>query len=220
LPFGCMRGILNGNWIRAVPYRNIQRMSTSTLPKINENNSAFFLCDLQETFRDTIINMSQVIAGAKFLTTCAGVLDIPVIVTEQKPFKPTVQELGDLKKQKNLKLFSKSQFSMLTDPVKESLKEMKAVKNVFLYGVEAHVCIVQTALDLLREGYNVHLVADAVSSQRAADRDFAFQRLDRLGVVLTTAESALYEILGDAKHGKFKECLPHVKEYQTKAARL
>ena len=101
---------------------------------------------------------------------------------------------------------------MLTSDVRSELASHPQATNIYLYGIEAHVCVLQTTLDLLREGYAVYLVNDGVSSMRAHDRDTAIKRLEAAGAVSTTAESCLYELMGDAKHEKFKACLPLVKE--------
>jgi len=89
---------------------------------------------------------------------------------------------------------------------------LKDVNQVMLCGLETHVCILQTAVDLLERGYEVHLLVDAISSQRQQDRDVALARMDRLGAFLTTTESALFQMLGDAKHPNFKGVSALVKE--------
>jgi len=176
--------------------------------RMKKKNSAFFVCDIQETFRHLVVGMPELIATSVFLTKCARVLEIPVIASEQQPFKPTVAELDAT----GWSLYKKTKFSMCIDAVKEKIKEMKHLQNIYLFGIETHVCVLQTALDLLREGYRVYLVSDAVSSQRIVDRQVALERLGRAGVIITTAESAIYELLKDAKHRQFKLILPLVKD--------
>lgn len=83
----------------------------------------------------------------------------------------------------------------------------------YVFGVEAHVCLLQTALDLLRRGYTVLVVEDAVRSQRPNDCEQALRRMRDAGCIVTTAESCLYELMGDAKHPSFKALLPFVKEH-------
>ena len=75
---------------------------------------------------------------------------------------------------------------------------------MILCGIESHVCVQQTALDLLREEYDVFLVCDAVSSQRPYDRTVAINRLREAGAVLTTTESIIFDLMRDAKHPNFK----------------
>lgn len=78
-------------------------------------------------------------------------------------------------------------------------------KRAVLFGIEAHACVQQTAFDLLELGYHTHVVVDGVSSQVEVDRAVALERLRGVGCFLTTSESLLLELLGDAKHPKFKE---------------
>jgi nicotinamidase-related amidase len=193
------------------------------LDGINEHNSVFFLCDIQETFRGKILSYESLIATSAFLAKAANALRIPLITTEQKPFKPTVAELAPLISPE--RTFSKSLFSMLTPEVLAHLQQSGAGqrKHVVLFGIEAHVCVLQTTLDLLRRGYHVHAVVDAIGSQNAVDRDTALARFaaeaaragaNNTGGVLhlTTAESVLFEILKDAQHPSFKALLPAMKE--------
>mmetsp|Transcript_29822 Transcript_29822/g.81837 ORF Transcript_29822/g.81837 Transcript_29822/m.81837 type:complete len:108 (+) Transcript_29822:398-721(+) len=79
-----------------------------------------------------------------------------------------------------------------------------AVRAVVLFGVETHVCVQQSALDLLELGYEVHVLADGVSSQRAVDRDTAIERMRQAGVFVTTTESVLFELTRSKDHAKFK----------------
>ena len=80
-------------------------------------------------------------------------------------------------------------------------------------GGEGHICILQTTLDLLKRGYAVHLCVDAIDSQRAEDKEIAMNRLMQSGAVLTTSESVLFQLLGDAKHSKFKDTQGFVKQH-------
>jgi len=198
----------------------------SPLDPISEQNALFFLCDIQETFRGKIVQYDSVIAAASFLVKAANTLRIPCVTTEQRPFKPTVQELAPLiapDAHANHALYSKSLFSMLTPEVVAHMQSgpLAARRHVVLFGIEAHVCVLQTTLDLLRRGYHVHAVVDGISSQNVVDRDTALARLaaeaaragTHGGVLhLTTAESVLFEILKDAQHPQFKALVPAMKE--------
>eukprot|EP00462_Mataza_sp_D1_P007459 CAMPEP_0175120286 /NCGR_PEP_ID=MMETSP0087-20121206/536_1 /TAXON_ID=136419 /ORGANISM="Unknown Unknown, Strain D1" /LENGTH=220 /DNA_ID=CAMNT_0016401715 /DNA_START=60 /DNA_END=722 /DNA_ORIENTATION=- len=174
--------------------------------------SAFFQCDIQEVFRPVMANFSQLEATAKFLNTVAKELAIPVLSTEQIPFITEGKNTPPCLRDDHITFFHKKLFSMCTDEVKGWLTERPGVKDIYLYGIETHICVLQTSLDLLRMNYNVYLVVDAAFSQRDCDRTVALNRLERSGVVLTTAESAVFEILGEAGTPVFKACLPAVKE--------
>ena len=93
---------------------------------------------------------------------------------------------------------------MCVDPFLKDLKETKK-ENVILFGIEAHVCVLQTAQDLLENGFNVHLAADATSSQRPFDRSVAFDRMKEMGVYISTTESLLFQMLRTAEFEKFKD---------------
>jgi len=168
------------------------------------------ICDIQDNFRNLILDFGGVVHGSVFMLKAFQTLGIPIIATEQKPFKPTVPELS--LKENKIPCFEKTKFSMMIDPVRQSLQQHNA-KSVFLVGLETHVCVLQTALELLRDGYRVYLVVDCVSSQHQTDRAMAIKRLYRAGAILTTAESAVYHLMRDASHPKFKDVLPHTKQY-------
>eukprot|EP01114_Cavostelium_apophysatum_P023845 TRINITY_DN9113_c0_g1_i1.p1 TRINITY_DN9113_c0_g1~~TRINITY_DN9113_c0_g1_i1.p1 ORF type:complete len:201 (-),score=30.68 TRINITY_DN9113_c0_g1_i1:29-631(-) len=177
-------------------------------------DSALFVCDVQERFRNVINHMPAVIQTSKFMIKSAQELQIPIVVTEQNPraLGKTVDELesimtGNPKVQK----FSKMKFSMVIPEVSEMLKKEK-IKSILLVGIEAHVCVFQTAQDLVEEGYDVHIIADGVSSQRSSDRKIAFERMKQFGAFITTSESAVFQMLRSAEHPSFKPLQPLFKE--------
>ena len=178
-------------------------------------NSVFLVCDIQENFRDKMHQWPLLVTASTFLTRLAHQLDIPILVTEQKPFKPTIAELrlSDVPHT----LHTKTQFSMLTPSVLAELKEKHAGRtHIFLYGIESHVCVMQTALDLLRHAeveYSVHLPLDAITSMWALDMEAAVERWQGLPLVITTAECAFFELVGDAANPAFKPLMPHLKQY-------
>lgn len=92
---------------------------------------------------------------------------------------------------------------MCTDEVKSHLSGLNK-KSIVLFGIEAHVCVQQTCLDLLEDGKDVHLIADGISSQQPYDRDIALQRMSQSGAFLTTAQSAAFMLMQSAEHSNFK----------------
>merc|ERR1711920_886896 len=167
------------------------------------------VCDVQEKFRSVIHGFDSMVTSIDTLMSGCGVLDVPIIVSEQYPkgLGKTVPELIKTAEAHQARFIEKTKFSMLIPEVKELLTEKVSGDrlHVFLCGLETHVCVFQTALDLLENGVDVHLVVDAISSQREADRAVALSTLGNMGCTVTTVESILFEILGDAKHEKFKE---------------
>merc|ERR1712032_1528156 len=101
-------------------------------------------------------------------------------------------------------VFEKARFSMCTNEVLAHLEGMKGRKSVVIMGVEAHVCVQQTCLDLLSRGYQVSILADGISSQRPADRDRAIERMRQSGAFITTAESVLFELLRSKDAAEFR----------------
>ena len=145
----------------------------------------------------------------------AAVLNVPLLVTEHytKAFGKTVEESAKTFPEEYT-LFEKTKFSMLTEEVESWLSSSEKAKGrteIVLYGIEAHVCIQQTCLDLLEKGYGVHLVLDAVSSQRKYDREVAIERMKQAGAQVTTAEAIIFELLGNAKDEKFKPMMSTIK---------
>merc|ERR1712146_310754 len=98
---------------------------------------------------------------------------------------------------------AKTQFSMLTPEVVTRLDSGRG--SVILCGIEAHVCIMQTALDLIDSGRDVFVVCDSISSQRSHDRAVAIRRVENAGAILTTSESVVFELMRDSKHPEFKQ---------------
>ena len=144
------------------------------------------------------------------LVRAARILDVPVFATEQYPqgLGPTVEPLAKLIPERPAKTI----FHCLGAPgIAEGLVAA-GVKHVTLAGIEAHVCVAQTALELLRLGYLVQVPADAVGSRSAIDREFALRRLEHAGAVVTTTEATLFEWLGGSDHPRFKEVSALVKE--------
>lgn len=181
-------------------------MASKGVGKLVQKNTAFFLCDIQEKFRPSIKYFSEIVVVAQRLLKAAKILGVPVVATEQYPkgLGKTIPELAEiLDENPNARIFEKTCFSMSSQEVLSSL--LPSVDTVVLFGIEAHVCVQQTALDLLERGYDVHLIADSSSSRSMTDRMLAFDRIRQAGGFITTSESALFMLLEDARHPNFKE---------------
>ena len=101
---------------------------------------------------------------------------------------------------------------MVTEDLDEILQLHSQRKNVIIAGIETHVCVLQSCLNFLARGYNVVIVADAVSSQRDYDREIALERMRKEGAIISTVESLLYELMVTSEHKEFKGILKYVKE--------
>ncbi|XP_007422349.1 isochorismatase domain-containing protein 1 [Python bivittatus] len=186
--------------LRLVPLQ----IQITTLGNLTPCSTVFFCCDMQERFRPAIKYFGDIISVSQRLLQGARILGIPVIVTEQYPkgLGSTVQEI-DLTGAKLV--LPKTKFSMVLPEVEAAIAEIPGIRSVVLFGVETHVCIQQTALELVGRGLEVHIVADATSSRSMMDRMFALERLARTGIIVTTSEAILLQLIADKDHPKFKE---------------
>lgn len=185
---------------------------------LSANSTYFFLCDMQEKFRPTIKYFPEIITVSSKMVQVANILEIPVICTEQYP-KALGNTVSDIDVSKAT-VFAKTFFSMVIPDVTKCLEATPDRKSVVLFGIETQVCVQQTALDLLARGYEVHVIADGVSSRTQVDRMFAIERMRSAGVFISTSESVIFELLGDSKHPKFKQVQPLIKESAPDSALL
>ncbi|KAK5174589.1 uncharacterized protein LTR77_001670 [Saxophila tyrrhenica] len=180
-----------------------------------------FICDLQEKFRNAIHEFPKVVSTTQKLLKASQILDIPVVATTQLRGKlgETCPELGlDAADGVATKAHAdKSAFSMWVPEVQQAFKDLgEGKRECVIVGIESHICVTQTTLDLLREGHKVYVIADGVSSCNPQEVPIALNRLRAEGAVVTTSESWLYECMGDAGIGEFKQMSGLVKEFSGK----
>ncbi|MEX0775131.1 MAG: isochorismatase family protein [Phycisphaeraceae bacterium] len=181
------------------------------IPRIASAHTAVLIVDMQAGLMPHIHDGDAVIAQTQRLLSGSAVLEVPMLVTEQYPkgLGATVPQVARHLDGAAARC-EKLQFSAYVPQVKDELVR-RGVRTVLVAGVEAHVCILQTCLDLAEQGYVVAVAVDAIGSRRAMDRDIAVRRLVQAGIVLTTVESALMEMVHDAGGPTFKAMLPIVK---------
>ncbi|XP_031241041.1 isochorismatase domain-containing protein 2A isoform X1 [Mastomys coucha] len=181
----------------------------ASLGRILPESSILFLCDMQEKFRPSIAYFPQIVSVAARMLKVARLLDVPVLLTEQYPegLGPTVPELGA----QGIRPVSKTCFSMVPTLQKE-LDSRSQLRSVLLCGIETQACILNTALDLLDRGLQVHVVVDACSSRSQVDRLVALTRMRQSGAFLSTSESLILQLVRDAAHPQFKEIQRIIKE--------
>ncbi|KAH7055553.1 Isochorismatase-like protein [Macrophomina phaseolina] len=174
---------------------------------------ALFICDLQEKFRPAIWEFSKVLTTTQKMLRASQILNFPVIATTQNRARlgETCAELGlDIPGGVQTKVHAdKTLFSMITPEVRAALTQKH---ECIIVGIESHICVTQTALELLRDGHKVYVLADGVSSCNKEEVPIALARLRHEGVVVTTSESFLYELINDAAIPEFKEMAKLVKE--------
>ncbi|KAL1889812.1 hypothetical protein Sste5346_008670 [Sporothrix stenoceras] len=190
-------------------------------------NSAVFVCDIQEKFRKAIHEFDKVILTSRKVLRAAAILDVPVVVTTQNRARlgDTVPELSSLysadsaaqsgadKKAKLIVDADKTVFSMWTPEVQAAFASAPTpFSSVVIIGIESHICVTQTALDLLAAGYKVYILADGVSSSNAEEVPIAMARLRAAGATVTTSEGWMYETMGDAGIPAFRQIVGLVKD--------
>ena len=185
---------------------NVANGSRRLVGKLRPETTAFLLCDIQERFRPLIYRAETIINTSRYMTSVAKALNIPIVVSQQytKVFGDTIKDcFADPEDLKSVPIFEKKKFSMCTDEVCLHMDKLNK-QSIVLFGIEAHVCVQQTALDLLEQGKDVHIIVDGVSSQQSYDREIALQRLSQAGAFLTTAQSAAFMLMQTAEHANFK----------------
>jgi nicotinamidase-related amidase len=178
---------------------------------LDRARSALLLVDFQERLFPQVFEYKRVLSRVALMIFAAKQLQIPVLLTEQYPkgLGPTIVEIRQLLP--DAKPIEKTDFSCVPSPgFRENLSALRR-DQVVIAGIETHICVAQTALDLTSEGEKVFVVADATSSRRPMDAQIALQRLDRNGLTIITAESVVFEWLRRAGTAEFKALQPKLK---------
>jgi len=179
---------------------------------LKTDEALLMVVDIQGKLARIVHDSESVIAAAGRLIRGARVLGVPILWTEQNPegLGPTVPELAELLPPDGRAL-PKLHFSCWGDKtIRDAIDEIGR-KHILLAGIETHVCVYQTAVDLTAAGYGVHVVADAVSSRTPANREIGLAKVQQAGAAITCVETALFEMLQIARGEKFKEILKIVK---------
>lgn len=187
-------------------------MSNATIEHPVPDDSVLVVVDVQGRLARLMHESDAMIRAQKTLIQACRLLEIPVVWAEQLPEKlgSTVDELQEALT--GLEPCAKSRFGCMGDATLRERIEHSGRKQVLLCGIETHVCVWQTAAALLRDGYSVHLVADATSSRSVFNRDIGFRRMERAGVHLSNVEMVLFELMVDATHEKFREVTKLLKQ--------
>ncbi|MCJ1413398.1 hypothetical protein MMC19_007503 [Ptychographa xylographoides] len=186
---------------------------THTGPQRRLRNPCLFICDLQEKFRPAIWEYPKILTTAQKLLKASQILHFPIYATTQLRSRlgETCAELGLDTVYATAAHVDKTAFSMYVPEIASALS-IGGSSEVVIVGIEAHICVMQTTLDLLAHGHKVYVLADGVSSCNREEVPVALRRLAREGAVVTTSESFLYECMGDAGIAEFKAMSGLVKE--------
>lgn len=178
---------------------------------LNKENSVLVLIDIQERITPATKEPRVVINGAAKLAISAKKIGVPVIVSEQAPqnLGDTMVDIRQILPKENTKktctYIEKSTFSCAKEPsFTKEIKKLKR-KQVVIAGVEAHVCVMQTAIDMQEQGYNVYVVKNACSSRYSDDFDTAIERMSKAGIDIITVEMAIFEWLERCDTNEFKQ---------------
>jgi len=174
---------------------------------------AMVVVDIQEKLLPPIFNKDTLVKNSKLLVRLAKILSMPILLTTQysKGLGATVPEIAELLA--DTQPIDKLEFGCFgSDTFRSSLKSLPGNRNtVLLCGMETHICVMQTALGALNEGYIVHVASDAVGSRAEWNWKVGLDRMRAAGAVISSTEMMMYELLRCSGTPQFKELLPYLK---------
>ena len=179
---------------------------------IDRNDSTLLLIDIQEKLIKKIFDFKSVIDYSKKLVDIFSFLKIPIIYSEQYPngLGKTINQIDEkLKKIKALKI-EKTTFSCISKKNDAEIRKIFPKNQIIICGIETHICILQTSIDLYNKGYEVFVIAEAVSSRDERHKKLAFDRLNRNGISLINFEMLIFELIRDSKDKSFKELSKYI----------
>ena len=180
---------------------------------LEADRCALLVVDIQEKLLPPIFQKGQLIKNSQLLIRLAAILKLPALVTTQyaRGLGNTVPEIASLLPENHP--IDKQMFSCFgSDVFCSLLKRLPGNRNtVLLCGMESHICVAQTALGALREGYIVHVASDAVSSRTEWNWKVGLERMGAAGAVISSTEMIIYELLRSSGAPAFKELLPYLK---------
>ena len=182
--------------------------------RLTAAHGALLIVDLQEKLLPKIVNRDTVVAQCVRLVRAARLLGLPAFATEQYPegLGGSVAELVELIPERG----AKTTFHCCAVP--QFLEQLygRQIRHVTVAGIEAHVCVAQTALELMNLGFRVQVPADAVGSRNALDHEFALRRLERAGAVVSTSEAVLFEWAERSDRNEFKALSQMIKDFEAR----
>ena len=180
---------------------------------LEAERSVLLVVDIQERLLPPIFQKDQLVSNSKLLIRAAGMLKIPAVISTQyaKGLGKTVPELTSLLPE--TEAIDKDRFSCFgSEDFCTLLKRLPGNRNTLLLcGMESHICVMQTALAALREGYLVHVASDAVSSRTEWNWKIGLERMRAAGAVISSTEMMIYELMRSSSSPAFKDMLTHLK---------
>jgi nicotinamidase-related amidase len=193
---------------------NLTSISSETARRtLDPDKTVLIVVDIQEKLLPPIFQKDQLVRNAQLLIRLASILELPALLTTQysKGLGSTVPQISSLLP--GVAPIDKLMFSCFgSDTFCSTLKRLPGNRtSVLLCGMESHICVMQTALAAIREGYMVHVATDAVSSRSEWNWKMGLDRMQAAGAVLSSTEMAIYELLRSSGAPAFKEMLKHLK---------
>jgi nicotinamidase-related amidase len=165
--------------------------------------TALLVIDVQERLMPVIYEQEKVISEVNKLIKGGSILGVTTLLTEQYP-KGLGRTCREVEIWENTPVIEKMTFScMLSEPVLQTLRE-KEIRSLIVAGVEAHICVLKTVLEALEKGFEVHVVADAVSSRTPQNKQLALERMRQSGAFIVSTEMVLFQMLDMAGTEEFK----------------
>ncbi|KAI1705470.1 isochorismatase family domain-containing protein [Ditylenchus destructor] len=171
---------------------------------LNPLKTVLLVCDMQSKNREAVDHFTQVAQNVRKLMDSVRLLGVKIIATEHQSDSANAHSAEELNLyERDVPIIEKTKFTMFVPEVQKAVGN--EIKTIVLCGIESHVCVYQTAVDFLTNGYNVHVVVDASSSRSLTDRTYAYKQLASYGANLTTAECIIYALMRDSNHPKFED---------------
>lgn len=185
-------------------------MKLENAPIFNKEDSLFICIDLQEKLLPAMHDLENLIKNANILLKSAEICDIPVLATEQYP-KGLGKTDSRITLPKNVKLFSKEYFSIFA--AEDFVNEFNSLnkKNIIVFGAETHVCVYYSVFHLIKNGYNVSVIADACASRTKENKKIALEQMRTSGANIISAEMILFWHIENSKVPNFKELSKLIK---------
>jgi nicotinamidase-related amidase len=178
---------------------------------LDAQNCCLVVMDVQGKLASIVSEKEALVKNIRILIQAAKILSIPIVWCEQRPeaLGPTVQEIAELLT--GLSPVTKTSFSGCDEDGFIDALENYDKGEIILCGIEAHICIYQTTVDLLENDYQVDVMVDAISSRTAENKQIAIERMRSEGANIGSVEMLLFELLGTADHPKFREIAKLIK---------
>ena len=179
---------------------------------LDANRCALVVVDIQEKLLPAIFNRDELIRNVRLLLRLASTMKLPVLATTQyaKGLGAMVPEITEL--MSGVELADKVEFSCFgAEPFRTELKTYNERDTLLLCGIESHICVMQTAVSALNNGYTVHVAADAAGSRTEANWRAGLKRMENAGCVISTTEMMMYELMRRSGSATFKAMLQHLK---------